>query len=118
MASLKKYKRSIHHITSPTGSGKTLSYLLPIFDDLKKEEKLEEAVLTKSMRPRAVVITLNKELVLQNRTVGKEISHHCKMKVAALNVGMSMIEERRLLGEGVDILFSTYNRFQQALTRG
>ena len=47
-------------IVSPTGSGKTLAYLLPMFDLLKKQEDSAETSLTKSQRPRGLVITSTK----------------------------------------------------------
>ncbi len=54
--------------------------MLPMFDLLKKQEDKAEAALTKSQRPRGLVITSNKELVLQVRNVGKDISHFSKLK--------------------------------------
>lgn len=59
LASLAKKQHSLHHITSPTGSGKTLSYLLPALSQLKKEEEGVGA-LTAAHRPRAIIITANK----------------------------------------------------------
>jgi len=48
--------------------------------------------LTVSQRPRALILTHNKELVLQCRNVGKSLSHHCKLKVEGINIGRSMSE--------------------------
>jgi superfamily II DNA/RNA helicase len=36
LASITKKQSQLHHITSPTGSGKTLSYLIPTLSHLKK----------------------------------------------------------------------------------
>lgn len=71
---------TIHHLTSPTGSGKTLAYMLPMCSSLKQEEE-GVGPLTVSQRPRAIVLTASKELVVQGRSVGKAIAHHCKLKV-------------------------------------
>jgi len=38
LSSLQINYNKIHHITSPTGSGKTLGYMLPIVNHLKQEE--------------------------------------------------------------------------------
>ena len=54
--------------------------MLPLVNHFKQEEKEEGGVLTQAMRPRGIVITLNKELVLQARNVGKSISHFAKFK--------------------------------------
>lgn len=80
-----------YHIVSPTGSGKTLAYLIPILDQLKKEEELSQCVLTKPERPRALILTSNKELVLQARNVAKDISHYAKLRSDALGIGRSLV---------------------------
>lgn len=71
-------------MVAPTGSGKTLAYLLPIFDQLKKQEMEEGRKLTQPNRPRCLILVSSKELVSQVTEVAKELSHHCKMKVAGL----------------------------------
>jgi superfamily II DNA/RNA helicase len=83
---------------------------LPIANHLKQQEVDEGGILTQSLKPRALVITLNKELALQTRNVGKGIGHHCKMKIDALNLGRSLREEAEIIENGVDILVSTYKR--------
>lgn len=55
-----KNNEKIQHIVSPTGTGKTLAYMLPIVDSLKKEEEITDTILTKSQRPRALIITSGK----------------------------------------------------------
>jgi superfamily II DNA/RNA helicase len=42
------------------------------------------------MRPRALVVTLNKELALQTKNVGKGLTHFCKLKCEGLNLGKTM----------------------------
>jgi superfamily II DNA/RNA helicase len=46
--------------------------------------------LTKSQRPRALVITSTKELVLQVRNVGKDISHFSKLKCDGIGIGRNL----------------------------
>lgn len=75
-------------MVAPTGSGKTLAYLLPIFDSLKKEEIVIGEKLTKPNRPRCLILVSSKELVVQVAEVAKEISHHCKIKVAGFTQNM------------------------------
>ena len=69
-SSLQRSTENVFHLTAPTGSGKTLSYLLPISSELKHEEE-GVGTLTASQRPRAIVLTATKELVAQCRHVGK-----------------------------------------------
>lgn len=101
-------------MTAPTGSGKTLTYLLPIISQLKQEEE-GVGPLTASQRPRAIVLTATKELVVQGRQVGKQISHHSKLKVEGLGIGRSLKEEKQSIINGVDLLMSTYSRLSMQL---
>ena len=71
--------------------------------------------LTKPLRPRALVMTLNKELVMQGNKVAKTISHFAKFKSAGIGIGKSMVEEQRCLENGVDVLFSTQSRIERML---
>ena len=48
-----------YHLTAPTGTGKTLAYLLPITSALKQQEDAKGAT-TVAQRPRALVITASK----------------------------------------------------------
>ncbi len=83
-----------------TGSGKTLTYLLPLFQKMKIEEeqlivalkrKQESASnkskldLLSSLRapasPRAIILLPTRELVKQVHKVAKGLSHYCKLKV-------------------------------------
>ena len=51
-----------------TGSGKTLAYLLPLIDQLRRDEK-ERGVETRARRPRALVLLPTRELVHQVRAL-------------------------------------------------
>lgn len=98
-----------------TGSGKTLTYLLPLFQKLKTEEDalLKGADLNSqpsrvqalsSIRspasPRAVILLPTRELVKQVYKVAKGLSHYCKLKV---EMSDSMMGKK----EFVDILITT-----------
>ena len=49
---------------------------------------------------------------MQCRQVGKQISHHCKLKVDGLGVGRSLVEERKIVDDGVDVLIASHSRLQ------
>ena len=69
-------------IGAETGSGKTLSYLVPIIDEiLKKCEGMspEDAGLTRSY-PTAIVVVPNKELCKQVHSMANEILHQLPRK--------------------------------------
>lgn len=63
--------------------------------------------------PRAIVITANKELVLQTTNVGKMLSHFCKARCDGIGIGASLFSEDKLVKEGVDVLVSTNVRFSR-----
>lgn len=48
-----------------TGTGKTLSYVVPIIHQLKQAELQSEAILTLPNRPRSVILVPNRELAMQ-----------------------------------------------------
>ena len=77
-----------------TGSGKTLTYLLPLFQKLKSEEdallgqqgknvnRMEAiASIRAPASPRAIILLPTRELVKQVYKVAKGLSHYCKLKV-------------------------------------
>ena len=108
---LKEVNKSLF-IGGQTGSGKTLAYLLPIFEYLKNEElKLGiEKGTSLRLRPKALIICPSKELVHQVAGIAKEISHHCRLKVAKLCNDQEFKRERERLEEGVDIAIGTLSR--------
>jgi len=66
-----------------TGTGKTLSYALPISELIKQIED-EEGLSRKNSKPYAVVIVPTKELAVQIESVFKAISHHVKLRIRSL----------------------------------
>lgn len=99
-------------VGAQTGSGKTLAYLLPIFEYLKREEKKLDLPrgASLSLRPKALIICPSKELVHQVAGIAKELSHHCRLKVAKLSNDQEFKREKERLAEGVDIVVGTFKR--------
>ncbi|MCT4641472.1 MAG: DEAD/DEAH box helicase [Bacteriovoracaceae bacterium] len=85
-----------------TGSGKTLSYALPISELIKLHED-ENGVNPKNGRPMAVIVTPTKELASQIFKVFKEISHHGKLRIRNLLGG----QKKTLKTQGFEILVAT-----------
>lgn len=100
-------------VLSQTGSGKTLSYALP----LSKKLKLLEAELELYDRgsPRVLVIAPTRELASQVFDVFKGISHHLKFRVRLLTGGDSFAKTKSLSGQVFDILVATPSRAVSAI---
>ena len=106
-------------IGAQTGAGKTLCYLLPIFQLLKDEEKLAgEEKLTMKNRPRAIIIAPSKELISQIVHEAKKISHHSRLAVLRLNSDSSFRSEREGLEKGADIVVTTIQRLEAHIRKG
>ena len=52
---------------------------------------------------------------MQCRQVGKQISHHAKLKVEGLGVGRTLYEENNSIKNGVDILITSNVKLQRQL---
>lgn len=132
-----KTEREDFLIAAETGSGKTLSYLLPVIDavkraeqqdadveaynKMKQEEELKQNNLTlvsppltnmphpTTGRPRAVILLPTSELVSQVGTLLKSLSHTVKFRSALISSSVSgkVIRNRLFSPGGVDILVST-----------
>ena len=109
---------SSYFLGSPTGSGKTLSYILPIIQKLKKQEILEQTKYSIQNRPRAIIITPGRELTDQIYRVTQEICHSTKLKVEKVNTASNWKRNKRNLFEGVDILITNLNKLERLLKEG
>ena len=124
-------------IAAETGSGKTLSYLIPTINAMKlaeaedaeieahekalQEEKLRQNDLTlvspplsnmphpTTGRPRAIILVPTAELVEQVGNVVKSFSHTVKFRSAMISSSFSgkIIRNRLFSPQGIDILVST-----------
>lgn len=104
-------------VLSPPGSGKTLAYLLPLIDSVKRsmqeddgQEELTEAA------PYAIVITPGRELALQSADVLK--ASGCGLRGKALYGGRpAMDEHRELRKELPQIVFATPGRINDHIAK-
>ena len=93
-----------------TGSGKTLTYLVPVMGAIKADEEVG-GVRARPRRPRAIVLVPTRELALQVHDVAKSLSHHIKLSVALVHGGVPDGPQLKRLGAGgVDLLVATPGR--------
>jgi ATP-dependent RNA helicase RhlE len=105
---------NFHHlIAAQTGTGKTLTYTLPLFHLLKQSEHLKGEILTTSKCPRAVVIVPNRELARQVESVLSLFKHEERLKTFAVFSGQKSSIESKELENGIDILVGTPERIDK-----
>jgi Superfamily II DNA and RNA helicases len=71
---------SHHIIAAQTGTGKTLTYTLPLFQLLKQQEILQNKALTFKNSPRGIIIVPNRELSRQCELVLSKFKHEVRLK--------------------------------------
>jgi superfamily II DNA/RNA helicase len=99
-------------LTSSTGSGKTLSYVLPLIHELKLQEKTLNKRLTAPQRPRAIILVPSRELAQQVEEVIKLFVYDLPLVVESFYVGKKYQTEKKYSKSGLDILVTTPERFK------
>ena len=98
---------------SGTGTGKTLSYALPIVHLIKEAEA--KGVGTRGKHPRALVILPTRELERQVLSVFKQLAHCAKVRVLGISGGSKQGVQRIALDSAVDIIVATPGRLSLLL---
>ncbi len=101
---------------SETGSGKTLSYALPLLNALKNLELQGEKV-EKEGTPRAVILVPNRELGEQVSKVFKMFTHETRLRVRVALGGTALEQARRNTSGAFEILLATPGRMLQMIRR-
>lgn len=109
---------------APTGCGKTLTYLVPLFQQLKNEEeakKKEEEIIGRlnindSIGPRALILVPTHELVRQVYRTAKTLSHYAKLKVETIDTVFKYKNPKA--ADALDVLISTPRSFLRNRTEG
>ncbi|CAB3235204.1 unnamed protein product [Arctia plantaginis] len=102
-------------ITAETGCGKTLGYLLPIFQHILE---WKPTVQEEFNSPMAVVITPSRELATQVGEVAQNIAQHLNLNVTTLVGGRT---KRKMLNppiEYCDLLVTTLGAYSKLVTTG
>jgi ATP-dependent RNA helicase RhlE len=99
-----------------TGSGKTLSFALPILHRLKTLENEGKAVDTES-RPRALILVPTRELGEQVAKVFKPFTHTTRLRVRSVLGGTTMEMTRRSVAGKFEVLVATPGRLIQLIEK-
>lgn len=100
-----------------TGSGKTLTYVLPILDQLKRlEDQGNPTVLP--AEPRGLVVVPTRELCEQVAGVFKDFTHATRLRVRAAFGGQPLRKSRDRVAGTFDVLIATPGRLEKLVEVG
>lgn len=101
---------------APTGCGKTLTYLLPLFQNLKAEEDQAKDTKLPAKGPRALILVPTHELVRQVHVTAKALSHYAKLRVETIDTVFK--HKNPNAADSLDILISTPRTLIRNRTEG
>ncbi|MBO9667884.1 MAG: DEAD/DEAH box helicase [Bdellovibrio sp.] len=101
---------------SETGSGKTLTYALPILHMLKSLENDGNPVAEAAM-PRAIVLVPSRDLGEQVSKVFKKYTHDTRLRVRPVLGGTTFEQSRRSIEGAFEILLATPGRLTQLMDK-
>lgn len=103
-------------VLSETGSGKTLSYAIPVASKLKQRED-NGTKNTLQGAPYALIVAPTRELASQIFTVFKGISHHLKLRVRDITGGDTSAKMKSVASGSYEILIATPSRIKSAIQK-
>jgi len=104
-------------LLAETGSGKTLSYLVPAVQRIKEAEE-RMGCRARPRRPRAIIIVPTRELGEQVLLVAKSLSHEARFSVAGVFGGARLSLQGATLSRGCDMVVATPMRLVQLAEKG
>ncbi|TNJ29492.1 DEAD box RNA helicase Vasa [Giardia muris] len=107
--------------TSQTGSGKTVSFLLPVITKILNGSMCDLPIPETSTRcsyPLAIVMAPVRELTQQITFVAYQLTYKTGLTVRLVYGGEGSREQEKLLRAGADIVVATPGRLQDFLERG
>lgn len=103
-------------MAASTGSGKTLSYILPTIQKLLVKE--QRGYIRKIKRPRVLILVPTRELARQVLSNIKSISHYCKVSSCAVVGGEQYGLQKKNLNRLVDVVVASPGRLRQHKDQG
>lgn len=104
-------------VLAQTGTGKTLSYALPIVEVLRRHE-VKFGSEAKGGHPMALVLLPTRELVEQVAGVFQTICHHVRLRVKMATGGMAPERLKQVRKEPSDILVATPSKAKELFDAG
>jgi len=98
-----------------TGTGKTAAFLIAIFTRLLREEDRRPAG---PAAPRALVVAPTRELAVQIHADAQLLGEFTGLNMQVVFGGVDYLKQRRILGEGVDVLIGTPGRLIDYFKQG
>ncbi|CAO3649108.1 unnamed protein product [Cunninghamella blakesleeana] len=98
-------------IAAETGSGKTLAYLLPIIQQLIKDEKSHQ-IKRRLDHPRCIILVPTRELVQQVTKTSKSLSHIAKFRCIGIDRLSNAKLSQQLATGPVDMMITTPTTMQ------
>ncbi|MFB3816063.1 MAG: DEAD/DEAH box helicase [Candidatus Methylomirabilales bacterium] len=98
-----------------TGTGKTAAFLIAIFTRLLREPDRRTAGQS---APRALVIAPTRELAVQIHADAQLLGEFTGLNMQVVFGGVDYLKQRRILGEGVDVLIGTPGRLIDYFKQG
>jgi ATP-dependent RNA helicase RhlE len=95
---------------APTGTGKTLAFLLPALERL-----LQKPIQTKS--PRIVILEPTRELVIQVAGEARKLAVRTPLRIVSVYGGAGMKKQIDRLSRGVDVIVATPGRLMDHMRR-
>ncbi|MDO5762171.1 MAG: DEAD/DEAH box helicase, partial [Bacteroidales bacterium] len=99
-----------------TGTGKTVAFLLPIFDRMVRHWGSKRPKGNKG--PYALILTPTRELANQIADCAKVIAKHTDFRVMSVIGGVKYEKQIKGLERGCDILIATPGRLQDLVNQG
>ncbi|EED16495.1 DEAD/DEAH box helicase, putative [Talaromyces stipitatus ATCC 10500] len=100
-----------------TGSGKTASFLLPLFVYISELPRLDEFEWRKNDGPYAIILAPTRELAQQIEIEAKKFSKPLNFNVVSIVGGHSLEEQAYSLRDGAEIIIATPGRLVDCLER-
>ena len=111
-SNLKKHIVELTIFGERTGTGKTLAYLLPIIEAIKRDIEISSIPLRMN-RPRALILAPTRELCEQIRNVICDLSPFIGISSCVLTAGVSTKNQLKKLKTGIDIVVGTPKRIKE-----
>jgi ATP-dependent RNA helicase RhlE len=103
--------------TAQTGTGKTLSFVLPMLELLLRDRAESKAAQSRVRGPRAIVLSPTRELALQIHQTFTKLAEGTGICAAAVVGGLSENPQLKSIRQGAQVVIATPGRLYDFLSR-